>query len=185
MVVIEPWQIAEVPGPKKATVVTRPEVIDALIRRAKRPVLVVGHLAADIAIDDGAASDVRKMIDYLIDLSKARDIPVIATGNTNLALANRNYTQATIMTAVEAGQRLTDPGWKGADGNGPHDLAIFAGLPYYMGWTILSGLKHFAPHLKTLSLDNVYHPHATFSYANISPAEWRKQMDALAGRREG
>lgn len=179
MAVIEPWQIAEVPGPKKATVVTRPEVIDALIKRAKRPVLVVGHLSAEITIDD------RKMIDYLIDLSKASNIPVIATGNTNLALVNRDYTQAAIMTAVEAGQRLTDPGWKGADGNGPYDLAIFAGLPYYMGWTILSGLKHFAPHLKTLSLDNVYHPQATFSFANISPAEWRKHMGPLTGRREG
>ena len=125
------------------------------------------------------------MIEYLIELSIAKNIPVIATGHTNMALVKRDFTQAAILTAVEAGQRLADPGWKGADGHGPHDLAIFAGLPYYMEWTILSGLKHFAPHLKTVTLDNVYHPHATFSYANISLADWQKHMITITGRREG
>ena len=49
------------------------------------------------------------------------------------------------MPAVSIGNRLADPHWKGIDGKGPYNLAIFAGLPYQMGWTILSGLKHFAP----------------------------------------
>jgi acetyl-CoA decarbonylase/synthase complex subunit epsilon len=179
MAIIEPWQIAEIPGPKKATVISRPEVVDAMIKRSKRPVMIVGHLAAEVTLDD------KKLIDYLIDIGKTRDIPIIATGNTNLALMNRGYTQATIMTAVDAGNRLTDREWKGLDGKGPHDLAIFAGLPYYMAWTILSGLKHFAPQVRTLSLDNGYQPHASFSFANIRPEEWRGQLDALTGRREG
>jgi acetyl-CoA decarbonylase/synthase complex subunit epsilon len=53
-----------------------------------------------------------------------------------------------------------------------------------MGWTILSGLKHFAPHVRTLSLDNTYQPHASFSFSNISTEEWRKNMVAIIVHRE-
>jgi anaerobic carbon-monoxide dehydrogenase, CODH/ACS complex subunit epsilon len=179
MALNEPWQTGEIPGPKKAAVISRPEVIDAMIKRSKRPVMIIGHLAAEVTMDD------KKMIECLIDLGKTRDIPIIATANTNMALVKRGYTQATIMTAVDAGYRLTDREWKGLDGKGPHDLAIFAGLPYYMAWTILSGLKHFAPHVKTLAIDNYYQPNANFSFANIKAGEWRKNIDAVIGRREG
>ena len=179
MVVVEPWQTAELPGPKKATIIAKPEVADAMIKRSKRPVLIVGHLAAETPVGD------KMLIDYLIELGKARNIPIIATGHTNMAMVKRGFTDATIMTAVDAGKRLTDPGWAGVDGKGPHDLALFAGLPYYMEWTILSGLKHFAPHVRTLTLDNAYHPHASFSFADVAAGEWRKNLDALTGRKEG
>jgi acetyl-CoA decarbonylase/synthase complex subunit epsilon len=179
MVIVEPWQIAEIPGPKKATLISRPEVVDAMIKRSKRPVLIVGHLAAETPLGD------RKLIDYLLELGKARNIPIIATGNTNLAMVKRGYAEATIMTAVDAGKRLTDPGWAGADGKGPHDLVLFVGLPYYMEWTILSGLKHFAPQVRTVTLDNMYHPHASFSFASVPAGEWQKNLDAIIGRTEG
>jgi acetyl-CoA decarbonylase/synthase complex subunit epsilon len=179
MAIIEPWQLAEVPGPKKASVISRPEMLDAMIKRSSRPVMIVGHLAAEVALKD------RRLIDYLIDLGRARNIPIIATGNTNLEMVKRGYNGATIMTAMDAGQRLADHEWKGLDGKGPHDLAIFAGLPYYMEWTILSGLKHFAPRLRTVSLDNAYQPHASFSFANLSTREWLKNLDAVIGHREG
>jgi acetyl-CoA decarbonylase/synthase complex subunit epsilon len=145
MAIAEPWQIAEIPGPKKAAIISRAEVIDA-IKRSKRPVMIVGHQAVEIRTND------RNMIDDLIDLGKIRRIPIIATGGANRALLKRGYTQATIMTAVDAGHRLSDREWKGLDGKGPYDLAIFAGLPHYMEWTIRSGLRHFAPHVKTVSL---------------------------------
>lgn len=178
MVIVEPWQIAEIPGPKKASVISRPEVIDAMIRRSKRPVMIVGHLAAETRVGD------RTMIEYLIELGKARNIPIIATGDTNRALLDRGYAEATIMAAVTAGHRLTDPGWAGPDGKGPYDLAIFAGLPYYMEWTILSGLKHFAPHIRTISLDGKYQPNAGYSFTNISTAEWQENLNAVIGHRE-
>ncbi len=179
MAAIEPWQIAEIPGPKKAMVITKPEVVDAMIKRSKRPVLIVGHLAAETTLGE------KKLIDYLIDLGVARGIPIIATGHTNFALIKRGYTHATIMTAVDAGKRLTDPAWTGPEGKGPHDLALFAGLPYYMEWTILSGLKHFAPQVRTVTLDNTYQPHASFSFANIAAGEWQKSLDTIIGRKEG
>ena len=145
MAIVEPRRIAEIPGPKRAAAIFKQEGIDA-IKRSKHPVMIVGHLAAEIGIND------RKMIDYLIDLGKTRRIPIIATGDTNRALLQRGYTQATIMTAVDAGHRLSDREWKGLDGKGPYDLAVFAGLPDYMEWTILSGLIHFAPHVRAVSL---------------------------------
>lgn len=179
MAIIEPWQIAEISGPKKAAVISKPEVIDAMIKRSKHPIMVVGHLAAKIVIND------KKMIDYLIGLGKARNIPIIATGSTNRELLDKGYTQATIMPAVDVGQRLSDRAWKGLDGKGPYDLAIFAGLPYYMEWTILSNLKHFAPQMKTITLDTVYQPNASFSFSNISTKEWVESLNAIIGHKEG
>ncbi len=179
MAIIEPWQIAEIAGPKKAAAISKPEIVDVMIKRSKRPVMIVGHLAADVELDD------KKMIDYLIDLGRPRNIPIIATGDTNRAFIRRGYTQATILLAVEAGQRLSDREWKGLDGKGPYDLAIFAGLPYYMGWTILSGLKHYAPQVKTLALDNAYQPNASFSFTNISTSEWLENLKAIIEYQEG
>jgi anaerobic carbon-monoxide dehydrogenase, CODH/ACS complex subunit epsilon len=178
MPVVEPWQTAEIAGPKKASVISKPEVADAMIKRAKHPVLIIGHLSAEIDFDG------KKMIDYLLELAQSGNIPIIATGHTNRDLLKRGYTKAGIMPAVAIGHRLTDPTWKGLDGKEPYDLAIFAGLPYYMEWTILSGLKHFAPHVKTMTLDNVYQPHASWSFGNISVKEWVENLRAIIGHGE-
>jgi len=173
------WQTAEVGGPKKASVITKPEVADAMIKRAKRPVLIIGHLAAEIDLDD------KKMIDYLLDLAKKGNIPIIATAHTNQYLVKRGYHKAGVLPAVETGHRLCDPAWKGIDGREPYDLAIFAGLPYYMEWTILSGLKNFAPGLKTITLDNTYQPNASWSFPNLSVKDWLESLKAIIGNAEG
>ena len=169
----EPWQTAEIAGPKKASVIIKPEVADAMIQRAKHPVLVIGHIAAEIDLDD------RKLLDFLILLAQKGRIPVIATGHTNRDLIRRGYKLAGIMPAVDIGHRLCDPAWKGMDGKEPYDLAIFSGLPYYMEWTILSGLKHFAPHVKTMTLDNTYQPHANWSFSNLSVKDWLENLKAI------
>ena len=83
------------------------------------------------------------------------------------------------MPAVDIGNRLVDQDWNGIDGEGPHDLALFVGIQYYMESAILSGLKHFVPNLKTMTLDNVYHPHATWSFPNISEKAWIKNLKVL------
>lgn len=175
MPMTEPWLAAEIAGPKKASVISKPEIVKAMIKRARHPVMIIGHLAAGIDLDS------RTMLDLLLDLAKTGNIPVIATGHTNRDLMKRGYTSAKIMPAVAIGQHLTDPGWKGVDGKEPYDLAIFAGLPYSMEWTILSGLKHFAPHLRTMTLDNTYQPHANWSFGNISLKEWTENLRAITG----
>jgi acetyl-CoA decarbonylase/synthase complex subunit epsilon len=48
-----------------------------------------------------------------------------------------------------------------------------------MGWTILSGLKHFASNLKTISLDRVYQPHASWSFPNMSEKDWIQNLKLM------
>jgi len=133
------WQTAEIPGPKKASLIIKPDIADAMIRRAKRPIMIVGHGILEYEVEG------RKLIDCLIELSKRGKIPVVVTASTNREFLNRGFSPAALMPAVDIANRLTDPRWKGLDGKESYDLAIFVGLPYYMEWTILSGLKHFAP----------------------------------------
>jgi len=173
MATAEPWQTAEIPGPKRALVITKPEVAAAMIKRAKRPILIVGHKATEIELED------KRLIDYMIELAKNANIPVVATAHTISEFLKRGYQPASWMPAVDIGNRLTDSQWSGLDGKGPYDLALFVGLPYYMEWTILSGLKHFAPNLKTITLDNVYQPNASWSFPNISLKDWMENLKLI------
>ena len=173
MATAEPWQTAEIPGPKKALVITKPEVVATMIKKAKRPILVVGHKAVETEMDK------KKLIDLMVELAKKAEIPVVATAHIVGEFHKRKHKPAGFMSAVDIGNRLVDPEWTGIEGKGQHDLALFVGLPYYMEWTILSGLKHYAPNLKTISLDNVYHPHASWSFPNSSTKDWVKNLRAI------
>jgi acetyl-CoA decarbonylase/synthase complex subunit epsilon len=178
MATVEPWQTAEVPGPQKALVITKPEVVATMIKKAKRPLLIVGHEAVDIDLGD------KKLIDYMITLAKEADIPVLATAHIVKNFLEREYKPAAWMPVVDIGNRLVDAEWTGICGEGQHDLALFVGLPYYMEWTVLSGLKHFAPKVKTITLDNVYHPHASWSFPNMSVKDWVKNLKGIIAKFE-
>ncbi|UCD96155.1 MAG: CO dehydrogenase/acetyl-CoA synthase complex subunit epsilon, partial [Candidatus Bathyarchaeota archaeon] len=130
----EPWQKAEIAGPKKALLIMKPEVIAALIKKSKRALLVVGHQAAEEYSEDV------KMLDFAIRLSQTTKIPIVATGHTSIELGKKGIQPDALMSAMDIGSRLTDPEWKGLDGKGPYELALFIGLPYYMEFVILSGL---------------------------------------------
>jgi acetyl-CoA decarbonylase/synthase complex subunit epsilon len=175
----EPWQTAEIPGPKKALVISKPEVVAAMIKRSKRPLLIVGHKAAETELEG------KKLIDYVIELAEKAGIQVVATAHMINEFLNRGYQPAGWMPAVDIGNRLTDPEWMGLDGKGTYDLALFVGLPYYMEWTILSGLKHFAPNLKTITLDNFYQPHASWSFPNISTKDLISNLKVIIEKVEG
>jgi len=175
----EPWQKAEIAGPKKALLVLKPEVVVAMVKRAKRPILVVGHLAAEDYSDDV------KMIDYAIRMSKAARIPVVATAHMINEFRKRGFQPATWMSAMDIGNRLQDPEWKGLDGKGPYDLALFMGLPYYMQFVILSAMKHFSTNLKTISLDRFYNPHATWSFPNLSVKDWNESFETIVSNLGG
>lgn len=174
----EPWQRAEIAGPKKALLILKPEVVTAILGRAKRPILIVGHHAAEEYSDDV------KMIDYAIRMSKAAEIPVVATAHTTKEFLKRGFQPTAWMPAMDIGSRLEDPEWKGLDGKGQYDLAFFLGLPYYMQFVILSGLKHFT-NLKTISLDRYYNPHATWSFPNLPVKDWNESLDLIMGKLGG
>ena len=175
----EPWQCAEVAATKKANAITKPEVAVALIKRAKHPILVVGSNATERYMEG------RQLIDYLIDFAKASKIPLVATAHMVGEFIKRGYTPAGWMSAMDIGNRLSDPEWQGIDGKGPHDVALFVALPFYMEANILSGLMHFTPELKTITLDNLYHPHASWSFPNAPLEEWAANLKVMTSKFEG
>ena len=175
----EPWQTAEIAGPKKALLVLKPEVVAAMVKKANRPILIVGHQAAE-----DYSNDVR-MIDYAISMGKTTGIPIVATAHLTTEFLKKNYQPAGCMSAMDIGNRLKDPEWTGLDGKGPYDLALFMGLPYYMEFVILSALKHFSANLKTITLDRFYNPHATWSFPNLSIKDWSESFQIIINKLGG
>jgi len=54
--------------------------------------------------------------------------------------------------------------------------------PFYMEGLVLSGLKHFAPNLKTITLDNMYHPHASWAFPNASMKDWAENLKVMISK---
>ncbi|HOT95119.1 MAG TPA: carbon monoxide dehydrogenase beta subunit family protein [Methanoregulaceae archaeon] len=162
-----PGQPAMLGGTRTATVIEKPAVLAALVRRSVRPLLVVGHRALLFGGDGELA------VDLLARWALRGSIPVAATGDTAPALRNRGVEPARCVSAVNLAQRLVDPGWTGIDGAGPHDVVFIAGLSYALEWTLLSGLRHGTAPLVTVSLSPAYEPHASFSLPNLSWSDWR------------
>jgi CO dehydrogenase/acetyl-CoA synthase complex epsilon subunit len=175
----EPWQCAEIAATKKANPITKPEVAVAMIKRAARPILVVGSNATERWMEG------KQLIDYLIDFARASKVPVVATAHMVGEFLKRGYEPAGFMSAMDIGNRLVDAEWQGIDGKGHPDLALFVGLPYYMESLILAGLKHFALNLKTMTLDNLYHPHASWSFPNATLEEWASNLTVMTSKFEG
>jgi acetyl-CoA decarbonylase/synthase complex subunit epsilon len=175
----EPWQCAEVASTKKANPITKPEVAVAMIKKAQHPILVVGSNATERWMEG------KQLIDYLIDFAKASKVPVVATAHMVGEFLKRGYEPAGFMSAMDIGNRLVDPEWQGIDGKGHPDLALFVALPFYMEGLILSGLMHFALDLKTMTLDNMYHPHASWSFPNTTLEEWASNLEVMTSKFEG
>lgn len=168
----EPWQVAEIPGPVKAFVIQKPAVVIGMMRKAQRSVLVAGHLSLQ-TLKEGTA------LDYALEIAKLGGADFVATAHIIGEVKKRGYDNAYSMPAMDIAGRLQDAEWMGLDGKGRYDLALFIGLPYYMAWTILSGLKHRATHLKTISIDRYYQPHATWSFPNLTDQAWEENLKAV------
>ena len=175
----EPWQCAEISATKKANPITKPEVVVAMIKKAQHPILIVGSNATERWMEG------KQLIDYLIDIARASKIQVVATAHMVAEFLKRGYEPAGFMSAMDIGNRLVDPEWQGIDGKGHPDLALFVALPFYMEGLILSGLMHFAPELKTMTLDNMYHPHASWSFPNGTLEEWASNLKVITSKFEG
>ena len=174
----EPWQCAEISATKKANPITKPEVAVGIMKKATHPVLVVGSNATERCMEG------KLLIEYLIDFARASQIPVVATAHMIGEFLKRGFEPAGYMSAMDIGNRLVDPEWQGIDGKGPHDMALFIGIPYYMEALILSGLKHFAPGLKTITLDNMFHAHASWSFPNATLEEWANNLKVMTSKFE-
>jgi len=169
----EPWQCAEISATKKANPITKPEIAVAMIKKASRPLLIVGSYATERYMEG------KQLIEYLIDFANASKVPVVATAHMVGEFLKRGYQPAGFMSAMDIANRLVDPKWQGLDGKGHPDLVLFVGLPYYMESLILCGLKNFAPDLKTMTLDNLFHPHASWSFPNATLEEWAANLKVM------
>lgn len=168
-----PGQTAEIPGPKKAFVIPKPEVAAAMIKRAKRVLLIVGSEAINLKTKDG------DFVDTAIRMVGIDNVTIAATGNLIKEFRERNINDLHAMSLMNLGDRLRSPGWEGLDGGGGYDLVIFAGFPYYMEWLVLSGLKSFATNLKTISLERLYQPNASWSLGNTTKEDWKEVIEKI------
>lgn len=161
-----PWQPTVIAGPKQALLVT-PETAKMMIKKAKRPLMVVGPIAAN-----------EPLIDYTLAIAEKWELPLVTTGDAFKAFNERGI-ETKPHGIVEIVNLLKDPEWQGIKGEGQHDLVIFIGCIYYIASQGLSTLKHFAPHLKTLTLCKYFHSNADASFPNMKDDEWFKYLEKM------
>jgi CO dehydrogenase/acetyl-CoA synthase complex epsilon subunit len=170
-----PWQRYEVPGSTQATVITKPGVVTALLKKAKHPLIVAAHNA------DVLTNPAGNPVELIIRIAEAAKIPVIATPSTSQAFRKRGLNPVATLSIMEIGSRLNDPAWSIRDDHEQPDLILFIGFPYIMGWLLQSGLKSFAPKgMRFISIDQRYQPHCTLSFPNLTGDEWIAQLNAIA-----
>ncbi|MFW9986567.1 MAG: CO dehydrogenase/acetyl-CoA synthase complex subunit epsilon [Candidatus Odinarchaeota archaeon] len=175
----EPWQTAEVCGPKKAQSLEKPVVVKALLKKAKYPLLVVGA--------NSLTEQTRKksMIDYFIEFSENWNIPIVATAQTIKAFKEKEFKNVYSHNAMEITYLLTDPEWMVAPKKGPHDLVMTFGFPYYMEWLMLSALVNFSTEMKTVSLGRYFQPHASWSFPNLKKQKWNDALKEILTKNGG
>jgi len=164
-------QTAEIAGPKKAFIVPKPEVVASMIKKAKRPLLVVGSHSVNLETGDG------DFVDTAIRVMGK--MTVAATGHMVSEFLKRGVEGAYSIPLMNLGDRLRDPQWTGFDGEGQYDLVVFAGFPYYLEWLVLNGLKSFAMDLRTISLTRSYQPNASWSLGSMKEDEWKEVLDKI------
>lgn len=163
-------------GPRTARVVEDPVELAKLIAKAERPLLVLGPRLLKVNLGG------KFLLDYALEIAKAKNIPTCATATVKSKMVEAGVKPDNVYDIVEIIHALKDPNWKGVRKQGNHDLVIFFGFRTDLGEQGLSVLKHFAPHLKTMTLCKYYYPHADFSLPNIRKDEQWK--DILEGIRE-
>jgi CO dehydrogenase/acetyl-CoA synthase complex epsilon subunit len=169
----EAWLRAETPAIVRATIIEKPVVAAKLVKRAKSPIIVVGHEAAG---GDGSG-----VLDPIGRIARATGAPIVATGGISGELGKKGIRASIVLSAMEAGDRLLDPAWRPAPERDPPDYAFIIGVPYAIAAVIEAGLASFArDHLKLVSLDRFYHPHCDLSLPNQSREEWEKNLEAIA-----
>ena len=162
-------------GSKAATVVKDSEQCANYIKTARRPLIVVGGRI----MESGGLE--KPLGDYVLDIADSRDIPVCATAESKKYMVELDWMPESTMDFIDIINHLKNNKWKGVLGEGNHDLVIFAGIRSDLLEQGLSTLKHFAPHVKTMTLDNHVLPHANYSLPNWHKGkQWVKLLSGVA-----
>jgi acetyl-CoA decarbonylase/synthase complex subunit epsilon len=162
-------------GIKSARVIEEAADYANLILKAKRPLLVLGPLLPEWSLDSKLA------IEYALEIAKAANIPICATATIKGKMVELGTKPDSVYDAVEIVNHLKDPGWHGVKREGNHDLVIFFGIRSDLEEQCLSVLKHFAfDHLRSMTLDKYYFPHANYSLPNFrKESQWKAFLESL------
>lgn len=161
-------------GTKSGRIIEDAEEYAHLIKRAKRPLLVIGARTLSMSLDD------RLIIEYAVDIANTIGIPLCATAHTKKKLLELGVEPASSYDITEILNSLKDPEWQGVKKEGNHDLVLFLGIRTDFATQALSLLKNFAPHLKTMTLCKYYYPHASYSLPNFKKdSQWKEFLNSL------
>ena len=164
-------------GTKFARLIEDPGEYAHYILNAKRPLLIIGPRIINEKLDG------KPVMEYAVEISRTLKIPIVATAHTPKKLREMGIEPDSTLDIIEVINHLKDPVWKGVKGEGNHDLVIFLGIRSDLGTQGLSTLKHFAPHLKTMTLCKYYFPNANFSLPNFRKDEkWKEYLDTLIAK---
>jgi len=161
-------------GIKSARLIEDAQEYADLIQKARRPLLVLGPLLLKWSLDG------KLLMEYALDIAKTCNIPICATAQTRGKIVELGVKPDSFYDVVEIINALKDPNWRGVKKEGNHDLVLFFGIRSDLGEQGLSVLKHFAPHLKTMTLCKYYFPHANYSLPNFRKDEqWKTFLESL------
>lgn len=165
-----PFEMAQIPGPEMAKTYM-PKVMGAIIKKAKKPILVVGAELFDDPV----------MFDKAIEIGKT-GIPIAATAHSVKGFVERNYLDNVYQIGLHpltANIRYED--YKGLDGKGNYDVVIFMGIFYKFANAMFSTLKHFNRNIKRVSIDRYYHVNADMTFGNMAfnPDDYHAAVDEL------
>ena len=161
-------------GTKSARVIEDAEEYANLIGKAKRPLLVLGPRLLELSLDG------KLLLEYALEIAKVANIPICATAHVKGKMTELGVKPDSVYDAVEIVNHLKDPQWQGVKKEGNHDLVIFFGIRTDLGEQALSPLKHFAPHLRTMTLCKYVFPNADYSLPNFRKDEqWKEFLESL------
>lgn len=150
-----------------------PENCAQLLKTAKRPLIVVGAHAnkASVGLPD--------LTEHVLHLARLMKAHVAASLTIQSQFTKPGKTQVFALGLEDLTNRLKDKQWEGFDGRGPYDYVLLIGGVYYFESQMLATLKHFAPHLKTVSLDRFYQPNASFSFPSMDENKWKDGLSMM------
>ena len=98
----EAWLRAETPAIVRATIIEKPVVAAKLLKRAKSPVIVVGHEAAE-----GEGSGI---LDLIARIALATGAPVVATGGISGELGRKGVRGSIVPVCHGSGRQAPGSG---------------------------------------------------------------------------
>ena len=161
-------------GVKSAIILDNAAEYAALIKQAQRPLLVLGPKLLEESLGG------RLLLEWALEIAKAANLPICATAHVKGKMVPLGVKPESELDAVEIVNSLKDAKWQGVKKQGNHDLVIFFGFRTDFGNQSLSVLKHFAPHLKTMTLCKYVFPNADYALPNLRKDEdWQRFLEEL------